>query len=112
MLDQLTEEEYRKDTIALISSLPSVSRKMGWIEQYITDSSAAFSVRVAAYIVQMSIFNSSLDSILYHLGKERKDALMPGKDFMYLLIPIRSCSCHCKSTTRQGSMVKVLPNPS
>lgn len=77
LLDHLTEEEYRVDTVELVSQLTSVSRKLGWTEKYITDSNAPFSYRIAAYIVYLSVFNSALNTMLFHMSKD-KEPLMPG----------------------------------
>jgi ribonucleoside-diphosphate reductase subunit M2 len=77
-LDHLTDQEFREDTVALITQLPSISKKQAWIQTYITDSKYHFSIQVVASIVHLAIFNSGLDAFVFHLGKEKSEPLLPG----------------------------------
>ena len=77
-LDHLTSQEFREDTVTLVSQLPSISKKQAWIQTYITDSSFHFSIQVVAAIVHLSIFNTGLDAFVFHLAKDKSDPLLPG----------------------------------
>ncbi|KAJ3333336.1 hypothetical protein HDU91_002947, partial [Kappamyces sp. JEL0680] len=78
MLDHLTEQEVREDTVKLVSELPGMARKTGWIEKYITDSKGHFSTQLASYIAYLSIFNSSINAMIFYLAKDRDEPLLPG----------------------------------
>ncbi|KAJ3315849.1 Ribonucleotide-diphosphate reductase (RNR), small subunit [Boothiomyces sp. JEL0838] len=77
LLDMLTvdQEEYRTDTLELVSKLTSVGRKMSWIEKYLTDTDDHFSKRLVAYIVYLGIFQSTIFTLIFHLAG-------PGNKFM------------------------------
>ncbi|KAJ3271308.1 Ribonucleoside-diphosphate reductase subunit M2 B [Terramyces sp. JEL0728] len=77
LLDMLTvdQEEYRTDTLELVSKLTSVGRKMSWVEKYLTDTDDHFSKRLLAYIVYLGIFQSTLFTLIFHLAG-------PGNRFM------------------------------
>ena len=78
LLDQVTEQELREDTASLMISCTSFLAKEGWTQKYISDSKAPFAARLAAFIIYLQIFNSSIFMIAFHLSKNRSEPMMPG----------------------------------
>lgn len=85
LLDQVADQELREDTAALITTCSSTTSKEGWIQKYITDcKNTPFAARLSAFIVYLGVFSSSLAMIVFHLGKDRSEPVLPGIIFSNL----------------------------
>jgi ribonucleotide reductase beta subunit family protein with ferritin-like domain len=86
MFDHLVDADMQEDNAKMVSDLSGIGRKAGWTEKYITDSmtfalnlgSAHFSVKLAAAIVYLSVFNSSIFTMIFYLSKDLDEPLLPG----------------------------------
>lgn len=88
LLDQVADQELREDTAALITTCSSTTSKEGWIQKYITDcKNTPFAARLSAFIVYLGVFSSSLAMIVFHLGKDRSEPVLPG--FVHFMAKVK-----------------------